>query len=892
MKYIITLTATLLLALAGSLVRAQVRSVGEVPADLKMSIEELYRSDMQRAEKYLGGRVRDKQQVLKASYNIGKMMANGRIIYGDAVSRMVARIADTLLKDYPELRSELRFYCVNSPEVNAYATGQGMVFVNLGLVAQAENEAQLAFILSHEIIHYYHSHTLEDLVGAKEKKIQSDQSEKQENLSEFLRQHSRSREMENEADSLGIAMFYSRSPYLKDVTEGVFDVLQYGALPFDDVKFDTTFFNTPHYRLTGCWLDNVAPISSRDNYDDRSSTHPNILTRRRKCAALLRGQGGSEFVTVSREDFLALRRRARIECVRQEVIHGQYARAFYNAWLLRRSDCSEADARLLDHLMAYALYGHAMHKAHGSTVARQDYAEVQGESQQVYYAMHTMTVEQSLLTALRAVWCLHMRFPGQEEYRLMADDLMEQLRFSADKNLGDYLETLPSAIGSDTLAAGKPLSKYDRIRQKRREQAELTPSAYALTDLMTADSTLAPLLARHLSGTADTVPPDTVGANGMLVFNPTCITMDNLTDDMMVSHSYANEQRLTRRLLHVGKRMGMQCVDFSDAGLRRMTSDSQYNDFITLCEWTNEFWLDKGAFSVRHLMQPAMDDLTRRMGAGRLNLTALLNVEHTSNSSPFATMQYPILFPLLLPVIVSGTFTGIEHTALASVTIDARNSKILASQNYSYKLADHNDLVDAMLYDAYSRALRGKVATGFMDRRTTVAVGMNLGLPGLSPMSEGHYAAFTPWLSLEVALKHDLSLAAWARYHEGYSDVTDDDGLPISSDQLTVGLSLRRYTTTDFAPLGPYRSYGLHWVHMKSYFDNNAHNTFGLHLGFGRNYVFFDHLLFNYEITYSYTYGLFRLVYDEKPVHERTPFFDAAMANFLTLRLGLGFLPF
>ena len=106
-----------------------------MPADLKMTVEELYESDMQRAKKYLGGRVRNKEQVMKASYNINKMMAGGRIIYGDPVSRMVERIADTLLKDYPELRSELRFYAVNSPEVNAFATGQGIVFVNLGLVA-------------------------------------------------------------------------------------------------------------------------------------------------------------------------------------------------------------------------------------------------------------------------------------------------------------------------------------------------------------------------------------------------------------------------------------------------------------------------------------------------------------------------------------------------------------------------------------------------------------------------------------------------------------------------------------------------------------------------------------------------------------------------------------
>ena len=887
MRYIITLTATLLLALAGSLARAQVRSVGEVPADLKMSMDELYRSDMQRAEKYLGGRVRDKQQVLKASYNIGKMMASGRIIYGDAVSRMVARIADTLLRDYPELRSELRFYCVNSPEVNAYATGQGMVFVNLGLVAQAENEAQLAFILSHEIIHYYHSHTLEDLVGAKEKKASTDPADKQSDLSDFLRLHSRSREMENEADSLGIVMFYGRSPYHQGVTEGVFDVLQYGALPFDDVKFDTTWFNSPHYRLTGCWLDDVAPISSRDNYDDRLSTHPNILTRRRKCAALLRGQGGSEFVTVSREDFLALRHRARIECVRQEVIHGQYARAFYNAWLLRQASDSEADARILDHLMAYALYGHAMHKAHGSTVVRQDYAEVQGESQQVYYALQTMTVEQSLLTALRAVWQMHMRFPEQKEYRLLADDLMEQLRFSAEKNLGDYLETLPSANGSDTLAAGKALSKYDRIRQKRRAQTELTPTAYALTDLMEADSTLAPLLHSHLAGTADTVLPDTVGAGGMLVFNPTCNTVDNLTDETLIAKSDANEQRLTRRLMHVGQRMGLRCVDFSDGALHRMTSDTQYNDFITLCEWMNEFWLDKGAFAMHHMTQPAMDSLTERLGASRINLTALLNVEHTSNSFSFSAL----FIPLVLPLVVSNMFTGIEHTALASFTVDARNSKVLANKNYLYKVADHNDLVDAMLYDAYSRAMYGKAPTGFMGRRATVSVGMNFGLAGLSPMNEGHYVAFTPWLSLEYAVGRRNSLAAWARYHEGYSDVTDDDGRAISSDQLTVGLSLRRYTTTDFTPLGPYRSYGLHWVHAQSHYDNRAYNTFGLHLGFGRNYVFFDHLLFNYEITYAYTYGLFRL-WGESPANERTPYFDAAMSNFLTLRLGLGFLPF
>lgn len=888
MRYIITLTAALLLTLSGSLARAQVRSVGAMPADLKMGVEELYESDMQRAEKYLGGRVRNKQEVMKASYNISKMMASGRIIYGDAVSQMVARIADTLLKDYPELRSELRFYSVNSPEVNAYATGQGMVFVNLGLVAQAENEAQLAFILSHEIIHYYHSHTLEELVGDKEKKKQTDPGEKQEELSEFLRQHSRSREMENESDSLGIIMFYNPSPYDKGVTEGVFDVLQYGALPFDDVEFDTTFFNTPHYRLTGCWLQSVAGITSRDNYDDSRSTHPNILSRRRKCASMLSGQGGQAFVTISREAFLALRHQARMECVRQEVIHGQYARAFYNAWLLRLEGCSEADTRFLDRQMAYALYGHAMHKAHGTQVGNLNYGEVQGESQQVYYAMQTMSIEQSLLVALRAVWQLHMRFPDQQEYSLLADDLMEALRFKAEKNIGDYLEALPSADNGESLGADEPLSKYDRIRQKRREQTANTPSAYALTELMMADSTLAPLLNRHLAGTATPLPTDTAGATGILIFNPTSITVDNLTDEKKVAKCEANERRLTQRLTRVGERMGLRSVDFSDNGLHHMTSDTQYNDFITLCEWMNEFWLDKGTFPIHHIMQPEMNDLLNRYNAGRVNLTAMLNVENTPGNS----MVNPVLIPLLFPVAISNMFTGIEHTALASVTVDARNSKILASQNYRYKVADHNDLVDAMLYDAYAHAMGRKVPSGFMGRRTAIAAGLSLGLAGLSPMSEGHYAALTPWLSLEVALKNNLSFAAWARYHQGYDDVMHDNGDRISSNQLTVGLSLRRYPSSDFAPLGYYYSSGLHWVHMKSYYDDLPYNTFGFHIGVGRNYVFFGHLLFNYEISYAYTYGFLRLFFGDDESGTRTPYYDAAAANFITLRVGLGCLPF
>ena len=893
-------------------VDAQIRSVGAVPDDLKMSMEELYDSDIQRAKKYLGKRVRNKEEVQKTSYQINKMMSSGRILYGDAVSHMVGRIADTLLKDYPELRSELRFYTVNSPEVNAFATGQGMVFVNLGLVAQVEDEAQLAFILSHEIIHYYRAHAMEELVGQKKKRERAEVDDSDREVAEFLRRHNRSREMESEADSLGIRLFYLTSPYKKDVVDGVFDVLQYGALPFDDIPFDTTWFNNRSYRLTGCWLDTLTGITSRDNYDDRHSTHPNILSRRRSNNALMAGRhGGSRFVVTTQAEFEALRHQARLECIRQEIIHGQYARAFYNTWVLKQASTA-TDLNILNASEAYALYGMAMHKCHGTPVAEIDYKEIQGESQQVYYAMSTMTSEQAILIALNAVWREHLRNPGKEEYRLMADDLMEELRFSCKKDIADYLQqpvsTVAESVPDTTVSDDKPLSKYDRIKQKRKTQTEQSAEAYALTDLMLADSLLFPLLADHLNGlyVADTTS-DTAGRNGILVFNPVSLVFSELNDEMKVGKSASTEHRLTRRVMGTAERLGYHNVDFSDDGLHQMVSDTQYNDFMTLCEWMNEFWLTKGGFRMQRMTQPAMNGLLDRYNACKVNLTALLNLENRRGEASVSSL---IVIPLI-PVTFIGMFTGIEQTAMASLVVDAREGKVLSSQTYNYNVADHNDLLDAMLYDTYARAMRGgeKLPKGFLGRQASIAGGVAWGSAGFQPMAEKHFSAFTPWLSLEYAIKRNISLTLWGRYHKGYDDLshiaTDyqydashnyvavHDTSLCSSDMFTLGFMLRYYSRSDFAPLGLYFGAGLHWVNMQPYDNGEVQNTFGLHLALGRNYVFFDRLLFNYEVQYAYTYGLFRYVGlhddDTYPYRHHA---DAAFANALTIRLGLGFLPF
>lgn len=54
-----------------------------------------------------------------------------------------------------------RFYVLRDPLVNAFALPNGSIYVNVGLLARLENEAQLAQVLGHEVAHVVRRHSLD-----------------------------------------------------------------------------------------------------------------------------------------------------------------------------------------------------------------------------------------------------------------------------------------------------------------------------------------------------------------------------------------------------------------------------------------------------------------------------------------------------------------------------------------------------------------------------------------------------------------------------------------------------------------------------------------------------------------------------------------------------------
>src|SRR5690606_34864445 len=127
------------------------QSSGKIPEDFAKQTAIKLEEDTEEREGL--SRSEEEQFLELIHYGIGEILHSGICVYGDPVSDYVQRVANHLLVDMPDVRKKLRFYTLKSNVANAFSTDQGIVFVTTGLISQLTDEAQLAFVLAHEISH-------------------------------------------------------------------------------------------------------------------------------------------------------------------------------------------------------------------------------------------------------------------------------------------------------------------------------------------------------------------------------------------------------------------------------------------------------------------------------------------------------------------------------------------------------------------------------------------------------------------------------------------------------------------------------------------------------------------------------------------------------------------
>ena len=82
-----------------------------------------------------------------------------RAIYnGPTLQAYVNRVGQRLVASSDDPNSTFTFTVIDSPDINAFAAPGGYIYVNRGLLAYLDNEAELAAVLAHEIGHVTASH--------------------------------------------------------------------------------------------------------------------------------------------------------------------------------------------------------------------------------------------------------------------------------------------------------------------------------------------------------------------------------------------------------------------------------------------------------------------------------------------------------------------------------------------------------------------------------------------------------------------------------------------------------------------------------------------------------------------------------------------------------------
>lgn len=159
---------------------------------------------------------------LKLKADVDQEFASRGMAHNDPeLSGYVDRLGRKLLAYAPEVNFDYTFTVVKTDVVNAFAIPGGHVYVHTGLIAEAENEAELAGVMAHEIGHVVARHSSERLsalmaatmagsliVGAQDDRVDqmlTDLAVQLVTTGGFL---AYSRANENEADRIGAEMMY------------------------------------------------------------------------------------------------------------------------------------------------------------------------------------------------------------------------------------------------------------------------------------------------------------------------------------------------------------------------------------------------------------------------------------------------------------------------------------------------------------------------------------------------------------------------------------------------------------------------------------------------------------------------------------------------------------
>ena len=412
------------------------KSSGILPDIFTQNIRNVIKNDISELNKHdEDDKSLKRTYLLEVNYEIEKIVKSGNTLINDEVTTYINKVADVILKNNPALRNELHIFTLKSPVVNAYSYDKGYIFIDIGLIAQAETEAQLAYTLCHEISHYTKKHNINGYV--RNEKIDKQNYNGKSAEDKLIEKCQYSKEHESEADIEGFKLLEQTNYDIKEV-EKDFDVMQYSHLPFELVEFKKEFFETQNYKIPDSYfLKEVSSIKNNSNEDDTKHTHPNTAKRKQAISELIatRSNEGRVKSIVGRSEFEYIRDLSRMELCRLYLKNRDYPNALYAAYILNKK---YPDNQYVIEIISKCLFA-MTHYSRGDLHYNSDsylengipaFSEIESYPQQLYHLFYKMPSNELTIMSLNYVYRAHKRFPENKNLTLFSDSLLKLMKYT------------------------------------------------------------------------------------------------------------------------------------------------------------------------------------------------------------------------------------------------------------------------------------------------------------------------------------------------------------------------------------------------------------------------------------------------------------------------------
>ncbi len=615
---------------------------------------------------------------LRNTYYFTQLLQSGKLLYGSELNNYVENVAYELLKPQAELIDKFTFLILRVPFVNAFAIEPGIIIVTTGLLAKIENDAHLAFILSHEMIHIIKNHSIDLFVTSKKIKKEKAPQSSDGIDSKIYKYHYRSRENENEADKLGMETILSKSIFEVDIADGVFGILENGDAPLENKKGFEEFMRLESVSFPENLIlqEFVKPRKSSEEVDDTLSTHPNVKARKialNKLSENYKNEERIEYLT-NENDFEKYRDLARFELIHYFMLDRNYVNAIYNAWIMLEK---YPENPYLHTTIATSLYSLAKYKNNGyASDVIPNYINQDGELQPVTYLLQRLNRTEASVIALRFLWDLRIKYPEDSQVELQISDLISEFKMQnlteSDFDLNNSKSKLRSEVAY--------LKGYFANMERKEEFWNLYNKINAKVEDYSARNRKKKKHEGFVKG-------------NIASYNPYFSKIeDKKSRASTLLKSNKTEEKLGAKIIKMSEKNGLNNQIFTSHYFHK-NETNYYNDYSLLSDWVNEFYVLNARFDIIPYQNRFMDEFLSQNPTQYIYLTGV--IEYKTKYREKVNGMYLLNLPLFVVkrffyndiVFHQGLLVNIENGKIEHSLIDYYNSKASETMlnNLTYK---------------------------------------------------------------------------------------------------------------------------------------------------------------------------------------------------------------